>query len=116
MRFIRGLSLRINRDVLSIDLNFFLRGITRSFLGRWRSLKSWEVTETANEGDRIEEIEEGNRRELGRLNPSAPRRSSYLPQGDARILYAGVEAWGYSAGCKLMVSPWHGGVRPKGSG
>lgn len=38
--YIRGLSLRINRDVPSIDLNFFRRGITRSFSGRWRSLKS----------------------------------------------------------------------------
>lgn len=34
------------------------------------------------------------------------------------ILYAGGgEPWGYSAGCKLMVSPWHDGgwARPKGS-
>lgn len=58
------------------------------------------------------------RREQGWLNPSTPRRSSYLPQRDVGILYAGGgEQWGYSAGCKLMVSPWHDGgwARPKGS-
>lgn len=65
--YIRGLSLRINRDVPSIDLNFFRPGITRSFSGRWRSLKSvWGGGGGNGDGERRRqngEIEEGIVRE-----------------------------------------------------
>lgn len=73
----------INRDVSSIDLNFFSADLG-NFSGRWKPLK-WQL-----KGDRLNEDDRRGRdretssraREQGWLNPSAPRRSSYLPQRD----------------------------------
>lgn len=105
----------INWDVSPIDLNFFPDDLG-NFCGRWKPLRG-RLDGEDERGRQAAEIEErGYRvREQGWLNPSAPRRSSYLPQRDVEPVCRRGEAWGYSAGCKLMVSPWHWGVRPKGS-
>lgn len=61
-----------------------------------------------------------DRRGAGNKGGWIPQRHvvAHICRKGTWILYAGGgEPWGYSAGCKLMVSPWHDGgwARPKGS-